>query len=71
MNLPSEHRRMLAKNYARWSARNIPFIHNPTAEAYYTAYGFPHGCARVPQTGVMVLSPAHHRALLEDVYALE
>jgi hypothetical protein len=41
---------------------------NPTAEEYYVQYGLPNGFDAVVQTGVMVLSPAHHRSLFEKVY---
>jgi hypothetical protein len=39
-----------------------------TAREYYTVYGLPDDCDRVINTGVMVLSPRHHQALLEKVY---
>ncbi len=37
--------------------------------AFYRAWGLPDGFDEVVQTGVMVLSPEHHRELLERVYA--
>jgi len=39
-----------------------------TAREYYTVYGLPDECDQVINTGVMVLSPRHHQALLEKVY---
>lgn len=42
---------------------------NRTAEEYYTRYGLPGGVHRVVNTGVLVLSPRHHRGLFERVYA--
>jgi hypothetical protein len=35
---------------------------------WHEAVGLPGGQAHIVQTGVMVLSPSHHRALLERVY---
>ena len=45
-----------------------PAIVNPTSKEYYTKYGFSDGFDTVVQAGVLVLSPAHHRSLLEKVY---
>ena len=39
-----------------------------TAEDYYATYGLSPTFDRVVQTGVLVLSPQHHRELLERVY---
>jgi hypothetical protein len=41
---------------------------NRTAAEFYTKYGLPGDCDRVLNAGMMVLSPKHHRALLEHVY---
>jgi hypothetical protein len=38
------------------------------AGAWHAAAGLPPGQAHIVQTGVMVLSPRHHRALLEQAY---
>lgn len=38
------------------------------AELYHTRVGLPGGQRHIIQTGVLVLSPAHHRKLLERVY---
>lgn len=66
---PELHRHLLVKNYARWMQQGVPFISNQTPEDYYTAYGFERGFPHVVQTGVLVLSPLHHRDILETVYA--
>jgi hypothetical protein len=39
------------------------------AGIWHSFWGLPGGQSHIVQTGVMVLSPAHHRALLEHVYA--
>jgi hypothetical protein len=41
---------------------------NQTARDFYSVYGLPDGCNQVLQAGIMVLSPRHHRELLEHVY---
>jgi hypothetical protein len=41
---------------------------NPKAQDYYTKYGLPDGFDTVVQTGVLVMSPAYHRTILERVY---
>jgi hypothetical protein len=38
------------------------------AEAFHTRFGLPGGQKHIVQTGVMVLSPMHHRAVMEHVY---
>ena len=65
---PELHRHTLAKLYRRWEAEGVPFVRNETAADYYRVYGLPGGFDSVVQTGVMVLSPRHHRTLLEAVY---
>lgn len=62
------HRQMLVKNYATWRQQGVAFIPNETAQQYYTVFGLAHGYDQVVQTGAMVLSPRHHRELLESVY---
>ncbi len=63
------HARILEKLYRRWEAEGIQFVDNLTAAEYYAAFGLPGGFEQIVQTGVMVLSPQHHRELLEDTYA--
>ena len=55
---------LLDRLYAHWGKSVI----NYSAEQYYTNYGLPNGFDKVVQAGVMLLSPRHHRALLENVY---
>ncbi|HWE82428.1 MAG TPA: hypothetical protein VG265_12325 [Gaiellaceae bacterium] len=63
------HTRTLAKLYRHWDDAGIAYVRNPTPSEYHTLFGLPAGLDSVVQTGVMVLSPAHHRAILEDTYA--
>jgi hypothetical protein len=65
---PELHRRTLEKLYAQWRAAGQPFVDNATAADYYETWGLPGRFDQVVQTGVMVLSPAHHAGLLRDVY---
>jgi len=44
------------------------FVQSPTPQVYYRNYGLPDDVDRAINTGVMVLSPSYHRALLELVY---
>lgn len=55
----------LARMYESWKTSAIK---NPTAQEYYTAWGLPDGFDEVVQCGVLVLSPQHHRHLLETTY---
>jgi hypothetical protein len=63
------HSRTLAKLYRRWDAEGLRYVHNLTAAEYYSNFGLSPAFEAVVQTGLMVLSPRHHRELLEDVYA--
>ncbi len=58
----------LAKLYRHWEAIGLPFVRNPTPESFYEVFGFTQGFPQVVQAGVMVLSPEHHRQILEHVY---
>lgn len=58
----------LAKLYAHWEATGAPYVNNPTAAAYYAAWDLAPRFDRVVQTGVMVLSPDHHAAVLRRTY---
>ena len=62
------HAEALAKLYHHWECSGVGFVCNPTARSFYAAYGLPARFDAVVQTGVMVLSPAHHRELLLSVY---
>lgn len=66
---PAVHRLVRLKQYAHWRRSGIPFIDNPSPQSYYAVYGLPRHFPHVVQTGVMVLSPAHHRDLLERTYS--
>jgi len=57
-------RQLLERLYVYWNKSVI----NYSAQEYYTNYGLPAGFAKVVQTGVLVLSPRHHRPLLEKAY---
>ena len=59
-----EPRQLLDRLYSYWGKAVV----NYTAHEYYTQYGLPDGFDKVVQTGVMVLSPLHHRSILENVY---
>jgi hypothetical protein len=65
---PEAHRQNLRKLYRHWEETGVAFIRNETAREYYAAYGLADGYDAVVQTGVMVLSPAHHRPALEEAY---
>ena len=62
------HRLVLDKLYRHWDAVGEPYVRNVTARDYYAAWGLEPRFDQVVQTGVMVLSPAHHRELLATVY---
>ena len=51
-----------------WRKEGVPFVPGETAWEFYAAYGLPATFDEVVQTGVLVLSPRHHRDLLERTY---
>ena len=55
---------LLQRLYSYWDKAVI----NYAPEEYYTKYGLPGTFNKVVQTGVLVMSPRHHRALLEKAY---
>ena len=61
---PLSARRFLERALEYWPDAVI----NWTPNEYYIQYGLPPGADRVVNTGVMVLSPHHHRDILEHVY---
>ncbi len=63
-NVGHQPRQLLERLYTYWKKSII----NYSGREYYTNYGLPSEFARVVQTGVLVLSPRHHRSLLEKVY---
>jgi hypothetical protein len=60
----AEPHELLQRLYSYWGKAVI----NYTPEEYYTKFGLPGGFNNVVQTGVLVMSPQHHRAVLEKVY---
>lgn len=71
MPTPAIYRDILARQYARWRRAGVAFVDNLTPDAFYQAWGLPGapgGEDRVTQTGVLVLTPSHHRDLLKRVY---
>jgi hypothetical protein len=65
---PALYRRALLRLYTAWEARGVDFVRNETPADYYRAYGLPARFEQVVQTGVLVLSPSHHRELLRSTY---
>ena len=58
-----------ARNISLWQSRGSLAQHDPTPASYYARHGLPDAQhADVIQTGMLVLSPEHHRATLEAVY---
>lgn len=57
---------VLDRLYDHWGETCV--IRDRTAQDYYRSYGLMDGFDQVVQTGVLVLSPRHHRHLLEKVY---
>lgn len=55
----------LHRMYEFWGS---PAVASHTAKEYYANHGLPPDFDHVVQTGVMVLSPRYHRALLEKTY---
>jgi len=55
----------LGRLYEFWRATSLI---NFEPHQYYTNWGLPSGFNEVVQTGVLVLSPSHHRKLLEKTY---
>lgn len=66
---PELYRLALRKLYEYWDNKQVAYIDNLNPADYYARWGLPSTFGQVVQTGVMVLSPQHHRQLLEDVYA--
>ena len=62
---PHLYRECLRRMYEFWGPGAVV---NYNAPEYYTSYGFDRTFDRVAGNGVMVLSPAHHRLLLEHNY---
>lgn len=63
-----QHAQLLDKLYAHWDATGVEYVDNRTPADYYRAWGLPPRSDGVVQTGVMVLSPAHHADVLRRTY---
>jgi hypothetical protein len=62
---PEWYQECLKRMYEFWGSHAII---NYNAHEYYINYGWPSSFDKVAQNGVMVLSPVHHRQLLEKNY---
>ncbi|MEA2391191.1 MAG: hypothetical protein QOK31_1300, partial [Solirubrobacteraceae bacterium] len=62
------YRVLLRRLYEHWEAAGVPFVRGETAAGFYEAFGLPARHEEVVQAGLMVLSPRHHRDLLEHIY---
>ncbi len=51
-----------------WKRLQMSFIEDRTGQDYYKNYGISTDLSEVMQTGVLILSPKHHKNLLEKVY---
>jgi len=58
----------LERKYEYFKYAGLDIIHDNPAKKFYSNYGLPPKFDRTVQTGVMVLSPSHHRQILEKVY---
>ncbi len=65
---PDQYRLALARLYRAWDELGVPYVNNPTPRAFYNNFGLRPSFDQVVQGGLLVLSPRHHRELLESVY---
>jgi hypothetical protein len=65
---PAAHALMLERAFAIWKSSGASPVVNYDARAYYENYGLPPEFDAVVQTGMLALSPKHHREILEHVY---
>jgi len=65
---PDAYRHALRTLYRIFEGEGVPVHRNETPAEFYAAFGLADGGPRVVNTGVLVLTPARHGALLEDVY---
>jgi hypothetical protein len=65
---PELHAEALRKLHRHWESLGVSFHRDETASDFYAAYGLPAHHESVVHSGVLVLSPSHHRELLERVY---
>ena len=64
----AEYQIALAKLYSFWESIGANYYPSETPEKFYGAYGLPATSERIVQSGVLVMSPEHHREALEEVY---
>lgn len=58
----------VSRKYEHYQLARFNFIEGSTPDKFYSNYGLPAKFNGVVHTGVMVLSPQHHRQILEKVY---
>lgn len=59
---------LLSRLYDYWTKTGKEYVSNLTATEYHTKFGLQGSFNSIVQTGVLVMSPKHHRELLEHVY---
>lgn len=64
----ADHQIALIKLYSFWESIGAKYYPSETPEKFYGVYGLPGTFDRVVQSGVLVMSPEHHRKALEEVY---
>jgi hypothetical protein len=65
---PELYKQALGAMMKHWNSMGIQPVVNLTPQEFYLNYGLPPKFNHVAQTGVLVLSPKHHRHILEKVY---
>lgn len=65
---PQLYSQTLERKYEYYKYAGLDIVHDNTAKKFYSNYGLPPKFDKTVQTGVMVLSPHHHRQILEKVY---
>ena len=65
---PAEFQLALARMYADYRAKGVPYYDTASPADFYGAYDLPAEFEQVVQAGVMVFAPRFHRELLEHVY---
>lgn len=63
-----EFQRALLRLNELWQGQNAVSLIPPSATDYYTSWGLSNGFKQVITASVLVLSPRHHKELLEHVY---
>jgi hypothetical protein len=65
---PQLYDQILERKYDYYEYARFNPVNDYKAKLFYSNYGLPPKFDRIVQTGVMVLSPHHHRQILEKVY---